>query len=394
MSKSHAFGAKKKISPLRAAVRALVCFFAVILAAVSLLLVLAYSATNAVMKTDSAEQQLWLDSLRSNPGAPVNEQSFADFSLETANPKINEVRLVSSHNSYRRDMIEPISTVFHAFVPNRIDFQYVYEKPHLSEQLDSGVRGLELDVHVEKDSIRVYHLYPFDAHTNGNDWLLALEELKIWSDNNPNHFPLMVCVEFKNTAAFFNPKYLKDKTEAVRRLNDSFAEIFGEDDLILPKDVLGEYSNMAEAVNAGNWPTYQQTKGKILFYANLGIEDELIQIDPTQKTLNMFISAEITADASTGSLSKNAAIAIIDGMSTDAMAQRTKGYVDVGYLVRQGGNVYTGEKDGKIIFHEDRVEQLYASQAQLYNTDLLECAITPKMDFWLTYQGKYLALVS
>ncbi|MDR3264232.1 MAG: hypothetical protein LBT30_07995 [Clostridiales bacterium] len=352
---------------------------------------------NRVLSQDLAIQKAHIAALRLNPGTPVNEQDIADFDLVAVNPKINAVRTVSSHNSYRLEFPEPIYSVFYGVVPDATAFAYHYEKPSLTEQLNSGIRGLELDVNVEKNGIRVFHMYPFDTRTNGNDWLLCLEELKLWSDNNPDHFPLTICVEYKDTAAFLNPAHAKKSVETVKRLNDSFLQVFDKSDLIRPADIIGGYADMKEAIAADNWPRYNDAKGKILFYANVGysadgIDREMIALDSAQQSLNFFISMRPNGDANQGSMGNYAAIAVTDDGNTAADSAIIKSYVEAGYLVRLTMNPYSVDKKGNVVFYEDRKNNVLASLGQMISTDYIECAISPKMPFVMTFAGKYLTL--
>jgi hypothetical protein len=391
---------KKKRSPLKITLIVLLSLFLAVVLTVVTILGIAYSTSKRVMQEDFAWQKAHVAALRENPGTPVDEQALADFELASVNPKINEVRVVSSHNSYRKEFPEPIYSVVYTFAPDSTDFSYHYDKPSLTDQLNSGIRGLELDINVEKDAIRVFHLYPFDTKTNGNDWLLYLEELKIWSHNNPDHFPVMICVEYKDTATFFNSNYAKKTVDTVKRLNDSFLEVFDESDLIRPADVIGDYATMKEAIAANNWPRYNDAKGKLLFYANVGysadgIEEEMIALDPTQKSLNFFISMRMQSDLGIeASMGDYAAFAVTDAGITPEDSAMIKGYVEAGYITRITMNPFTVEKKGEIVFHEDRKNNILASQGQLVSTDYIECAISPKLDFVLTFDGKYLTLTT
>ncbi|MDR3294183.1 MAG: hypothetical protein LBT20_08805, partial [Clostridiales bacterium] len=74
----------KKSTFLKVTARILLIFFAVFVIAAATFLIPAFHYAKTGAETDLAEQRARVEALRDNAGAPVDEQSFADFDLTAA----------------------------------------------------------------------------------------------------------------------------------------------------------------------------------------------------------------------------------------------------------------------------------------------------------------------
>ena len=138
---------------------------------------------------------------------PCDEQEFADFDLQEAyadGVKLNEVAFLGTHNSYqllatfpRRAYDKLCQIIPTGKKGDKLDF----EMDTLTVQLENGVRSLEIDIETVDDgksvSFIVTHDPILDNVSSCYDFAKALEEIKLWSDNNPNHLPITILIEPK-----------------------------------------------------------------------------------------------------------------------------------------------------------------------------------------------------
>jgi len=127
----------------------------------------------------------------------------------------------------------------------------------IREQLDRGVRFIELDVHDDGfatfGDFRVGHGWPDDEvdHGGGNpggdtlgEWLGVL---RAWSAAHPDHAPITVCIDAKDDFAE-NPSFADGGLDA---FNERLLTAFGDDLL------------RASAIDT-SWPTVQALAGRVL----------------------------------------------------------------------------------------------------------------------------------
>lgn len=153
--------------------------------------------------------------------------------------KYSEVTFAATHNSYSGGLMRDQVT--------------------LREQLDRGVRALELDIHDDNyldRGFRVGHLSPGDEVFHGEtnprtDALIAwLTEIATWSAGHPAHAPITLLLDLKDD--------LSDK------------ESFDEGDLFalnaLLRSVFGTSLYSAEEMNlpGSAWPNVKELRGKII----------------------------------------------------------------------------------------------------------------------------------
>lgn len=239
------------------------------------------AAFHSDLKQDFAAQEAWVHSLRELPRTPVDEQSFAAFDLADNDYKLNEVQFIATHNSFKAMPNPYIAGFLKLFSPGGVK-KGEYGLPKLYDQLDSGIRGVELDVALYGDKLITVHNALNDWRTNTTDFGLALQEIKLWSDNNPGHFPLNVMVQVRNVWSIWSAKYHKFDSASIAGLNALFAEIFG-DRLLRPADVKGDAPTLRDAVTASGWPLLRDCMGKV--YVTLLIdeqanEDYFVNLDP------------------------------------------------------------------------------------------------------------------
>jgi len=248
-------------------------------------------AFNYDLKQDFKTQAERLAALRTTPHAAVAEQDFVDFDILNNTLKLNEIQVLATHNSFKAMpnmyINKPLEILFGQKVRNG-----QYGLPYLTDQLDSGIRGVELDITVYDDDFILMHDPITDWRTTGASFALALEEIKIWSETNENHIPINIMIQIRDRWSPFSLKYGDFDKDKCIKLDKLLEDTFGDENIIKPSDVIGDYDNLKAAVEGGNWPTVNDSLGKVYF--TLLIDDEnirqdYIDIDESYKTQKAFM---------------------------------------------------------------------------------------------------------
>lgn len=224
----------------------------------------------------------------------VDEQFFADFLVTDPSLRLNEVQFLASHNSYKK-LGSGIGKFFvglgDSFREARA-LQYSYHP--LTFQLEQGIRSFELDVRFRQNKFELTHVPLVDNSSVAVDFSLALEEIKLYSQHNPNHLPLLILLEFKTDWMMLDP-FLQNITEEELALFDTMLEdVFG-DDLFTPRDMLEEDTTLRETITTTGWPTIQSLLGKVVFIMHPS--DTFVPMyytmDESLSTQNMFLGTNI-----------------------------------------------------------------------------------------------------
>ncbi len=222
---------------------------------------------------------------------------------QTAAPapvKLNQIQVIGTHNSYHAGLPPSESKWLQQQNPQAFA-GLDYRHPPLPQQFDSGVRQIELDVYADteggryahpraaamvaaaglpaddpdsdpnglmmKPGFKVMHVQDIDQRSNCQPFTECLREVRTWSKTHPGHVPIFILVETKQGS----PKNIKltepePFTPAVfDALDAEIRSVFPPTELITPDDVRGGYETLNAAVLAGNWPTLDSARGKVMF---------------------------------------------------------------------------------------------------------------------------------
>lgn len=161
---------------------------------------------------------------------------------------LHHLQLVGTHNSYHRAPPEGS-----AFGPGM---------PPLRAQLEAGIRQFELDVHYDTEiqDFRVYHLPEVDALSTCDLLSDCLAELRGWSDERPEHAPLLIFIEPKDD---LDPVPIYMHFFELEQLVD---EVWPRTRLIWPDYVRGAAPTLAEALRTTGWPALDAMRQRALFF--------------------------------------------------------------------------------------------------------------------------------
>lgn len=229
---------------------------------------------------------------------PVDEASFFNGDLNAeleAGIKFNELAFIGTHNSYQKQSAPVMNKLYSQLSELTFGFikanQGEFENQTLTQQFNCGIRNLEIDIETfERNgeiSFTCIHTPNLDMGTTCYDFELALKEIVMWSDNNPDHLPITVIIEPKQIflpledMEFFNMDYVKEFEDMLRKTLG--------DKLFTPSDMLRDYSSFGEMRAADDWCEVKNMLGKVLILLHdTGVTEDYIDLDPSIRSQAMF----------------------------------------------------------------------------------------------------------
>ncbi|MCZ4556094.1 Ca2+-dependent phosphoinositide-specific phospholipase C [Rhodococcus maanshanensis] len=214
--------------------------------------------------------------------------------------RMNQIQTMATHNSYKPGLIPQglppsMADRFPGATIEQLQAGLDYGHKTLTEQINNlGVRSVELDVHAdteggfytetpglaevgaptrmddpawEKPGLKVFHVGQIDQRTTCVQFAQCLGELKQWSDQNPNHLPFMVLVEFKDTDPLGGEATPPREWGPADydRVDAEIRSVIPKNKLVTPDDVQGKFPTLEAAVKANAWPTLDKSRGKFMF---------------------------------------------------------------------------------------------------------------------------------
>jgi hypothetical protein len=304
--------------------------------------------------------------------------------------KLNQIQLIGTHNSYHAG-IPPSERRLWKIRALSAWEGLDYKHEPLTQQLDSGVRQIELDIfadsqggryahptglemvaaaHLPPDppfdpeglmmqpGFKVMHVQDLDYRSVCQPFTACLEEVRAWSQAHPVHIPIFILVETKQESNH-GPMHL---TEAELFTSKSFDEldaeirsVFSPEEMITPDDVRGPYKTLNEAVLAGNWPTLKSARGKVIFLMDQRpVGPVYLEGHPSLRGRVLFTNA-VPGEPDAAFTEMN-----------DGPARKIAKLVQKGYLVRTRTDDSTREARKN---ETKRRDAMLASGAQILSTD-------------------------
>ena len=234
----------------------------------------------------------------------------AEVEFQPQDLKLNQLQSLGTHNSYH---IKPAPNLSKAlteanWLARLLLGTFEYTHPSLSEQFDMGVRQIELDLmldpegglyakplgdslveksglpadpnfdpdgEMQQPGLKVIHMQDFDYRSTCLTFTKCLQETKTWSDNNPQHLPIVVLIEASNKTyprMVIPDKMTLDLTKPVEFDAQNISEIdkeinavFDREKIITPDDLRGNYPTLKQAIKNEGWLTLASARGKIIF---------------------------------------------------------------------------------------------------------------------------------
>jgi hypothetical protein len=214
-----------------------------------------------------------------------------------ANLKMNDVQVLGTHNSYK-DWIAPEEfAIFMATAPKAAPpLEYAHEP--IPAQLAWGIRQFEIDIlydpeggrfldpllrrralaegketpelafreELAKPGFKVMHVPDLDYRTTCPTLVDCLTQIRVWSVANPEHAPIFVMLNTKETPASWEgaaPVATFDAA-AWEALDAEVLSIFPKEALITPADIQGKHPSVRDGVLANDWPTLGEARGRVM----------------------------------------------------------------------------------------------------------------------------------
>lgn len=236
--------------------------------------------------------------------------------------KLNQLQVIGSHNSYKTGLDEQIVNKLDNLESGFAD-KISYAHPSLSEQLDLGLRQLEIDVladsqggrylnplgqawtknklysdvqkqQLTKPGFKVLHIPDIDVGSHCVLFAECLTQLKDWSNQHPSHLPIYI---------LFNVKESRwDKITGVQpelfsvahyqALSNETVKLLGQDKLLTPADIKQPNKGLAQSIKSLGWPTLEDARGKFVFIFDAN-QHQLQRFAQVSKP-NMFAAWPIT----------------------------------------------------------------------------------------------------
>ena len=320
---------------------------------------------------------------------PKNEADLADFDLEKAiedGVKLNEIAILGTHNSYQR-----LATKETRFAMNLLDAltfrklglnTFDFQMDTLTDQLETGIRNVEIDIETldkdDKIEFKVTHNSLIDNASSAYDFAKALQEIKMWSDNNPDHIPVIIIVEPKSFVIEINGMK-KFSLEYAKELDKIVADTLG-DSLLTPEDMLRDYASFKEMRENDDWISLKEARGKILVLLHdCDVTESYIALDETIKTQKMFpmLRYDDRNESYTSFILEN------DAFRADE--RKAENIDESNLIVRTRADVYPEYSD-------ERYEVIEACGSQIITTDFPE-KVDGNEEHFYSFEGKKVKLL-
>lgn len=322
------------------------------------------------------------------------------------NLPINKIQLIGSHNSYKQAIDPALFAVFKkrdSVSAGKVDYSHI----SFSEQLDLGLRNLEIDVYADEKGgkyahpkgldwaagqkpydlqgvmknpgFKVLHIQDLDFRTNGYTLQDCLRQLKTWSLSHPKHEPVFITMNAKAEAigkpGFTVPEEFTGETGDA--LDTEIIRGIGRNKMITPDDIRGKSPSLEKAVLAQHWPTVKQSAGKFIFILDETGAKRAAYISghPSLKGRMLFTNSE--------SGTPEAAIIILNDPVKEGA--RIKDLVKKGYIVRTRADADTKQARENDYSLFDAAKQ---SGAQIITTDYYQKSTHFKSDYEVHFTGK------
>lgn len=307
--------------------------------------------------------------------------------LTAAEPRLNEIQVIGSHNSYHLAPPAALLEIMGKFRKEAVA-EWSYSHPGLTAQLqDEGLRQLELDVYADpqgglfskpfsmrmgmlsgkalpafdpdgellKPGFKILHVADLDCWSNSPTLSGAIQELAAWSAAHTSHVPILILIECKDDAHPPMPtKPLPFTRERLLDLEKEILSILPPELIFRPDDLRGAEKSLPDAIRKHGWPMLSSVRGKFLFALDNedAIRDRYLESNPALEGRLMFVSVENEDDPAAAWFKRNDA---------KGQAESIRDLVGKGFLVRT-------RAENRAASPETR-DAAFASGAQWISTD-------------------------
>ena len=306
--------------------------------------------------------------------------------------RLNQIQVVGTHNSYHVEPHSSIMTLIRNVAAKQADAIQYTHRPLPEQFSELGIRQIELDVYadpkgghfaepmgikfvadsdlppvpdpdptgeLDQPGLKVLHAPDVDFATTVKTFVGALRQIKKWSDENPNHIPIMVLVEVKQDR--ISPLFKKPLPfdgAAFDAVDAEILSVFEPAQIITPDNVRGTAATLRDVVTQNGWPLLNDVRGKVMFALDNGGELRDLYLKGHELLQGRVLFADVAADHPGAAFMK-----INDPVGSFEEIQK---FVKQGFLVRNRADAETKESRKGDTSRRDKA---LASGAQFVSTD-------------------------
>lgn len=310
-----------------------------------------------VRSFDLNAQQKRLDDLRlyyeSSDYQKTDENQFVNFDLSDTNIHLNDIQMIASHNSYKKN--GPAIGRFFVGLGDSFEearaLKYGYK--NITEQLELGIRSFEIDIRYRNQKFELTHVPLVDPSSQAINFEMLLEEVYLFSSHQDNHVPIIFLLEIKNDWMILDP-LLKDMDQEAFIAFDELIKNQIKDHLFTPSNMILDDQPLKDVIANEGWPSISELLNKVIFVMHPGSYNQIYyEIDQTLQRQSMFIGSYHSDN-----LEDYASFFV----QNDVDQTIIKSLVDQNYIVRT-------RVDEQLIFNESRYQDALESGAQILTTD-------------------------
>lgn len=210
--------------------------------------------------------------------------------------RMNDVQVVGSHNSFKRRIPPSVLGAIRARDAAQAD-ALDYDHLSLTEQLDRGVRQLELDIFADptggryadpmgeniaraagettgfdraamlRPGFKVFHIPDVDYLSSCVTFRRCLAEIDTWSRAHPRHVPIMITINAADRpmgrTGITDPLPLT--APLLDALDAELRAVLRPERIVTPDAVRGSSTTLQEAIRTRGWPTLERARGRLYF---------------------------------------------------------------------------------------------------------------------------------
>lgn len=300
---------------------------------------------------------------------------------------LDQIQVLAAHNAYHLQGPQPLLDAITAALPE-LTPTIEYSHPTLTEELDLGLRSVELDVFEDPDGgryaapkavgllgldpvdpamadpgFKVFHIQEVDFRSTCPTFVTCLTEMRDWSDAHEDHMPLIVHIEAKDgvipdplNLGFVQPIPVTAGTFTA--LEAEIRSVLPDERIVTVANVQGDYDTLGAAVAAEGWPDVDDLRGRFVFVLDDHDAKRAIYrgLHPDTRERLIFVDA-VPPDA-------DAAFTVVNDPVADGALIRK--LVSQGILVRTRADADTVEARAG---DTSRRDAAFASGAQIVSTD-------------------------
>ncbi|AOH85148.1 hypothetical protein AWL63_15465 [Sphingomonas panacis] len=223
--------------------------------------------------------------------------ALAAVALGAAAPplRMNDIQVIGSHNSFKARIPDAVMARLRTIDPKLADGLDYYHLP-LTDQLDHGVRQIEIDIFADpkgdryaepkgelwaraagettafdraamrQPGFKVFHIPDIDYISTCVTLRRCLGEVDRWSRRHPDHLPIMITINAADTPSnrpgITDPIPLDDPA-LLDALDGEIRSAFRGNRLITPDEVRGNAPSLSQAIRQRGWPSLSKARGRV-----------------------------------------------------------------------------------------------------------------------------------